>query len=212
MTTLWERLKFAVATDVDMVMTKKEEKNPLAALNRFIAEAQKQTETTGKWVERQLQLTAKLEQELAEASAMAEKRQAQLGLAKASGESDLSRFAELEVASYSKRVTELQQSLTENLEEITRLEQRFEEMQHKVKDMKLRQLQLMGKENAARAHHQMDKVLASGFEAEHFGAAGSMSAFIDGLGTEAEESHQHSTMEHRLESLEKNSAQQKEIG
>ena len=84
-------------------------------------------------------------------------------------------------------------------------------MQHKVKDMKLRQLQLMGKENAARANYQMDKVLASGFEAETLGS-GNMSAFIDGLGSEAEEVHQRSTMEHRLESLEKNSAQQKEIG
>lgn len=211
MTTLWERLKFAVATDVDMVMTKKEEKNPLAALNRFIAEAQKQTETTGKWVERQAQLTAKLEHELAEASAMAEKRKMQLELAQASGESDLSRFAELEVTAYSNRVSELKQSLAENLEEITRLEQRFEEMQHKVKDMKLRQLQLMGKENAARAHYQMDKVLASGFEVETL-RSDNMSAFIDGLGSETEEVHQRSTMEHRLESLEKNSAQQKEIG
>lgn len=211
MTTLWERLKFAVATDVDMVMAKKEENNPLAALNRFIAEAEKQAATTGKWVERQTQLTDKLERELAEASAMAEKRQTQLGLAKASGESDLSRFAELEVAAYSKRVSELEQSLAENLEEITRLEQRFEEMQHKVKDMKLRQLQLMGKENAARAHHQMDKVLASGFEAETLGSS-NMSTFIDGLGSDEEEVHQRSTMEHRLESLEKISAQQKEIG
>ena len=211
MTTLWERLKFAVATDLDMVMTKKEEKNPLAALNRFIAEAEKQAATTGKWVERQTLLTTKLEKELAEASAMAEKRKMQLGLAKASGESDLSRFAELEVTAYSNRVNELEQSLTKNLEEISRLEQRFEEMQHKVKDMKLRQLQLMGKENAARAHYQMDKVLASGFEAETLGS-GNMSAFIDGLGSEAEEVHQRSTMEHRLESLEKNSAQQKEIG
>ena len=211
MTTLWERLKFAVAADVDLVMTKKEEKNPLAALNRFIAEAEKQTATTGKWVERQTQLTAKLEHELAEASAMAKKRQTQLGLAKASGESDLSRFAELEVSAYSKRVSELEQSLAENLEEITRLEQRFEEMQHKVKDMKLRQLQLMGKENAARAHHQMDNVLASGFDAEKLGL-GNMSAFVESLGREEDEVQQHSTMEHRLESLEKNSAQQKEIG
>ena len=33
-------------------------------------------------------------------------------------------------------------------------------MKHKVKDMKVRQLQLMGKENVTRAHHRMDQVIS----------------------------------------------------
>ncbi len=32
-------------------------------------------------------------------------------------------------------------------------------MKHKIKDMKVRQLQLMGKENVVRAHHKMDQSL-----------------------------------------------------
>lgn len=211
MTSLWERFKFAVATDLDAVISKKEEKNPLAVLNRYILEAEKQTADTGKWVERQAQLNVKLEKELDEAMIMLKKRQSQLELAQASGESDLSAFAEMEVAAYSNRVTELKLSISENLEELAVLEQRYEEMKHKVKDMKVKQLQLMGKENATRAHHQMDKVLNPELAAERLGSYDDMASYIKNLGAKVEQDHERSAMERRLELLEKNSAQQNEI-
>ncbi|MBD8013184.1 PspA/IM30 family protein [Microbacterium sp. APC 3898] len=211
MTTLWERFKFAVATDLDAVVAKKEEKNPLALLNRYITEAENQTTATGKWVERQSQLNGKLEKELAEASAMLDKRQNQLELAQASGESDLADFAAMEVQAYSDRVKTLQQNLDENIAELTGLEHRYEEMKHKVKDMKVKQLQLMGKENATRAHHQMDKVLSPELVAERIGSFDDMASYITTLGAKVEERHERSAMERRLESLEKNSANHKEI-
>jgi len=212
MTSLWERFKFAVATDIDKVLEKREEKNPIALLNQYITEAEKQTETTGKWLERQAQLTRTLEKELTEASKMLEKRQSQLELANASEESDLADFAEMEVAAYSSRVAELKMSINDNLAELTRLEQRYEEMKHKVKDMKVKQLQLMGKENATRAHYQMDKVLSPELVAERIGSYDDMSTYIKKLGSKVEEEYERSAMERRLEALEKNSAKQLEIG
>lgn len=212
MTTLWQRLKFAIATDMDKVLAKKEEKNPIALLNQYITEAEKQTETTGKWLERQAQLTSKLEKELEEASTMLDKRTAQLDLARASGESDLTDFAEMEVAAYTNRVAELKMSISENLAELTQMEQRYEEMKHKVKDMKVKQLQLMGKENATRAHHQMDKVLSPELVAERIGSYDDMASYIKSLGQKVEDDYERSAMERRLESLEKNSAKQQQIG
>lgn len=211
MTTLWDRFKFAVATDLDAVVAKKEEKNPLALLNRYITEAENQTTATGKWVERQAQLNGKLEKELAEASAMFDKRKAQLELAETSGESDLADFASMEVQAYAARVSVLQSNLDENIAELTGLEHRYEEMKHKVKDMKVKQLQLMGKENATRAHYQMDKVLSPELVAERIGSFDDMASYITTLGDKVEERHERSAMERRLEALEKNSANQKEI-
>lgn len=211
MITLWERFKFAVATDLDAIVVKKEEKNPLALLNRYITEAENQTTTTEKWVERQAQLNGKLENELTEASAMLNKRQDQLELAQTSGEADLADFAKMEVQSYATRVAVLQNNLNENIAELTGLEHRYEEMKHKVKDMKVKQLQLMGKENATRAHHQMDKVLSPELVAERIGSFDDMASYITRLGVKVEERHERSTMERRLESLEKNSANQKEL-
>ncbi|ALS77678.1 hypothetical protein AUO94_03030 [Planococcus kocurii] len=211
MITLWERFKFAVATDLDAVVVKKEEKNPLVLLNRYVTEAENQTTTTGKWVERQAQLNGKLEKELAEASAMLTKRHEQLELAQTSGESDLADFAKMEVQSYATRVSVLQSNLSENIAELTGLEYRYEEMKHKVKDMKVKQLQLMGKENATRAHHQMDKVLSPELVAERIGSFDDMALYITTLGAKVEERHERSTMERRLDSLEKNSTTPKEL-
>lgn len=211
MTTLWQRLKFAVATDMDAILDKKEEKNPLGLLNKYIQEAEKETETAGKWLERQTALGGKLDKELQEAQSFLEKRQEQAKLAGAAGESDLSAFAEQEVDAYTFRVSELHKALDENRAESILLEQRYEEMKHKVKDMKVRQLQLMGKENATRAHYQMDKILSPELVAERVGSFDDMANYIKSLGTKVEERHERSTMERRLEMLEKNSAKTEEI-
>ena len=56
MTTLWKRFKYAFEADLHNVFDKKEQKNPIAMLNQYIREAEKQTEQTGKWIERQAQL------------------------------------------------------------------------------------------------------------------------------------------------------------
>lgn len=211
MTTLWQRLKFSVATDMDAILDKKEEKNPIGLLNKYILEAEKETETAGQWLERQASLSLKLEKELQEAQSVLEKRQTQAELARAAGESDLSAFAEQEVSVYNNRIDELRRTLEENTLESAALEQRYEEMKHKVKDMKVRQLQLMGKENATRAHHQMDKVLSPELVAERIGSFDDMASYIKSLGTKVEERHERSNMERRLEALEKNSAKSKEI-
>lgn len=211
MTTLWQRLKFAVATDVDTLLDKKEEKNPISLLNKYILEAEKETQTAGKWLERQTSLSLKLEGELQDAESLLEKRQSQADLARTSGEDDLAVFAEQEVAAYSSRVEELRKTLDENNAESVALEQRYEEMKHRVKDMKVRQLQLMGKENATRAHYQMDKILSPELAAERIGSFDDMASYIKSLGNKVEERHERSTMERRLEMLEKNSAKTKEI-
>lgn len=211
MTTLWQRLKFAVATDMDAILDKKEEKNPLGLLNKYILEAEKETELAGKWLERQTSLGSKLEKEIQEAQSLLEKRQSQAKLAHAAGESDLSAFADQEVAAYASRVDELRKTLDENTAESVALEQRYEEMKHKVKDMKVRQLQLMGKENATRAHYQMDKILSPELVAERIGSYDDMASYIKTLGHKVEERHERSTMERRLEALEKNSAKSEEI-
>lgn len=211
MTTLWQRLKFAVATDMDTILDKKEEKNPLGLLNKYILEAEKETQMAGQWLERQTSLSRKLEKELQEAQNFLEKRQTQADLAHAAGENDLSAFADQEVSAYTFRVDELRKALDENTAESVALEQRYEEMKHKVKDMKIRQLQLMGKENSTRAHYQMDKILSPELVAERIGSYDDMASYIKTLGNKVEERHERSTMERRLEALEKNSAETKEI-
>ena len=206
MTTLWKRFKYAFEADLHNAFDKKEQKNPIAMLNQYIREAEKQTEKTGTWIERQSQLKIQLEKELHESQEMLAKRTTQLELANQTNEGELIDFAKAEVAAYTNRAEVLQASISRTTEELFGLEQKYEEMKHKVKDMKVRQLQLMGKENVTRAHHQMDRMLqpeSSKNADNRLVAFDEMEQYIDRLGQRIEKDHDVSSMERRLAQLEK---------
>ncbi|MFS0577440.1 PspA/IM30 family protein [Sporosarcina sp. 179-K 3D1 HS] len=211
MNSLWNRFKYSVQADLHTLFDKKESKNPIAMLNQYLREAEKQTESIGKLLERQSKLKAALQKELKEAENMAEKRRSQLELAKAAEEGDLISFAENEVLAYETRAAELSESISETAYELMSLEQKFEEMKHKVKDMKVRQLQLMGKENVTRAHRRMDQFISPGAKESGIGSTAEMKKYIEDLGGKIDREFEISSMERRLESLEKNTAKDVEI-
>ncbi|MGE7665078.1 PspA/IM30 family protein [Ureibacillus composti] len=198
MTSLLKRFKYSLEADLHELFDKKEKKNPIAMLNQYIREAEKQTEQTGKLLERQAQLKEKLEGELKEASEMLEKRTNQLALATNSGEADLIEFANKEVETYKLRQYTLLTSIETTNKEFLELEQKFETMKHKIKDMKVRQLQLMGKENVTRANHKMDHVLKSKNETNF----DNLSSYIDKLATNIEKDYETTQLEARLRQLE----------
>jgi len=201
---LFQRFKYTIEADLHQVFDKKEQKNPIAMLNQYIREAEKQTEQTGTLLERQGQLKEKLEQELKQNTELLVKREAQLKLATTSDEQDLIDFATDEVAAYTARNNTLQASIEASTREYFELERKFETMKHKIKDMKVRQLQLMGKENVTRAHHQMDGMLAKNNKANFE----DLEAYIDKLAYQIDKDHEVTTFEARLAQLEKNAAQE----
>lgn len=209
MANLWQRLKYTVEADLNEMFDKKEDKNPIKMLNQYIREAEKQTEETGKLLERQGTLQHKLKKELADTNEMKNKRSMQLDLANKSGEQDLIAFAQQEFDAYSQRSIVLQDSIDKSTEELIGLERKYEEMKHKIKDMKVRQLQLMGKENVVRAHNQMNQFLQPessnkiNGRLETFEA---MESYIDQLGQKIDSQHEITSMEERLARLEANNS------
>ncbi|MDW0118830.1 PspA/IM30 family protein [Sporosarcina thermotolerans] len=211
MNTLWNRIKYTVQADLHTVLDKKESKNPIAMLNQYVKEAEKQTDAVGKLLERQGKLKVALEKEYAEAKAMLDKRSKQLALAESTGEEDLVAFAQDEVQAYETRAVELANSITESAKELVALERKFEEMKHKVKDMKVRQLQLMGKENVTRAHRRMDKFISPENGDKQVSSVEEMNSYIENLGGEINREYESSSMERRLELLEKKATKNAEI-
>ena len=201
---LFQRFRYTVEADLHHLFDKKEQKNPISMLNQYIREAEKQTEQTGKLLERQGQLKEKLEQEYKENADLLAKRESQLALAKSSGEQDLIDFATDEVTAYSARNLTLQASIEASTREYFELERKFETMKHKIKDMKVRQLQLMGKENVTRAHHQMDGMIAKNNKTNFE----DLEAYIDKLAYQIDKDHELTTFEARLAELEKKAVEE----
>ncbi|WP_375105620.1 PspA/IM30 family protein [Lysinibacillus fusiformis] len=201
---LFQRFRYTVEADLHQLFDKKEQKNPIAMLNQYIREAEKQTEETGKLLERQGQLKEKLEQEYQQNTDLLAKRESQLTLAQTSGEQDLIDFATDEVTAYTARNHTLQASIEASTREYFELERKFETMKHKIKDMKVRQLQLMGKENVTRAHHQMDGMIAKNNKTNFE----DLEAYIDKLAYQIDKDHEVTTFEARLAQLEKKASEE----
>lgn len=199
MKNLLTKFKYSIQADLHDLFDKKIEKNPLSMLNQYIREAEKQTEQTGKLLTRQAQLKKELEAQLIQTGEMLEKREKQLALANTTDEAELIAFATDEVNAYGTRKQTLLASMDAANEEYFALERKFETMKHKIKDMKVRQLQLMGKENVVRAHHQMDKVLTEN-KTENFDE---LSTYIDDLAQNIDRKYEVTTFEARLAQLEK---------
>ena len=199
MKNLLTKFKYAIQADLHDLFDKKVEKNPIKMLNLYIREAEKQTEETGKLLERQGQLKKELEVQLTQTIEMLEKREKQLTLAQATEETELIAFAQDEISAYSALKQALLTSIDAANNEYFTLERKYETMKHKIKDMKVRQLQLMGKENVVRANHQMDKVLTAN-NADNFDE---LSSYIDDLSQNIERKYEVTTFEARLAQLEK---------
>lgn len=198
MSNLLQRFKYTLEADLHELFDRKGTKNPIAMLNQYLREAEKQTEQTGKILQRQAQLKEKLERELKETTVMLEKRSHQLLLAQTSGEEELISFATQEVEAYKTRQLTLLSSIETTNTQLLQLEQKFETMKHKIKDMKVRQLQLMGKENVTRAHHKMDDVLQNNQETNF----NELSSYIDQLANNIEKDYEYTQLENRLAQLE----------
>lgn len=204
MTNIFKRFFTTVEAEVNFALDKKESKNPAVMLTKYLHDAEKQVTTTGKLLARQAQLKSKLEQELATATTMLTKREAQLKLAEQSDEQDLIAFAAQEVSIYQNRKATLEDSITLTASQYLDMERRYEEMKHKIKDMRVRQLQLMGKENVTRANHTMNNILQGKADSalQNFESA---ERYIDNLAVDITAGQQESMYEYRLAKLQQQS-------
>lgn len=200
---LLQRLKYTIESD--LALTPKAD-NPLARLNQYIKEAEMQTEQTKTFLERQAALKQQLEIQLNDVQQMLAKRTEQLALAEQAGEMELIAFAQAERDAYETRSHLLQQSIEITTKELIALEQKYELMKHKIEDMKIRQLQVMGYENNARANFHMDAMLHPETHKD-LSTMDDMYHYVDQLASPTQVINAQSSLEDRLDALQKKSLQ-----
>jgi lia operon protein LiaH len=137
---------------------KKEKNNPLARLNLYVRQVEKETMKVKELIKRQNDLLEKLRSDIPVVETQLENRKDQLELAQEANDEQLLDFAKQEVASLEMRLQVLQETEQETAAQYMELELKFEQMKHQLEYMKVRQLQLMSKENSAHANAYMDEV------------------------------------------------------
>jgi len=114
MANIFTRIKNIVVADINEILDKKEQKNPVSVLNQYIRRCEQETEKVRKLIERQYMLKNEFARELAEAEALAEKRRRQAEIAATAGETELEQFARQEAAQYEARAGRLKEGLAKS--------------------------------------------------------------------------------------------------
>lgn len=204
MTNLLTRIKDIIVADLNEALNKKENQNPIAMLNQYLRECEQETEKVGKLVGRQSQLRDEFTREYSEAIKLAEKRKHQAEVASSAGETELYQFAAAEQHHYEERAQRLQASLTQVTDQLGDLERKYEEMKRRVKDMQIRRMELMGRENVTRANLEMNQVLeADSYADPSFSKFKEIEGYMDRLEQKVKSSFFSSTIDERIAQLEK---------
>ncbi|MEH7383424.1 PspA/IM30 family protein [Bacillus sp. JJ1533] len=204
MANLLTRIKDTILADFHGILDEKEKKNPIALLNQYLRQCEAEVEKVRKLVERQHSLKDQFAREHREAAALAEKRKYQAGVAQQAGETELYDFAVQEQTAYEERAANLQEALQNAGAELIGLEKKYEEMKHKLKDMNIKRMELMGRENIARANHRMNQVLDTNADTNKASRTfEEMESYLDRLENQVNSSYHRNTIDARIAQLEK---------
>ncbi|WP_042222593.1 PspA/IM30 family protein [Oceanobacillus manasiensis] len=202
MSNLFSRIKDSISADLHTMMDKKEQKNPITALNQYLRQSEQEKEKVRRLVDRQYKLKEEFTREYHKAQDMADKRLKQASIAERAKEEQMHEFALKEHEEYQARADRMKASREEAVEQLESLEQKYEEMKHKLKDMHLKRMELMGRENIAKANHQMNKVVDETSE-KPFSKFAEMEQYIENLEYKVNSSYYRSTFDSKIAKLEK---------
>ncbi len=203
MANLFKRIKNTIVADVHELLDEKEQKNPLSILNQYLRDCEKEVEKVGKLVERHYMLKEEFTREYNEARHLADKRSYQVEIAAKAGETKLMEFAVQEQTHYEERASRLKLALDQATTHLQELEQKYEEMKHKLKDMHIKRMELMGRENITRAQHQMNQVLNYNYDGKVGSKFEEMDRYLDRLEQQANSQYYRNTIDSRIAELEK---------
>lgn len=201
---LFKRIKNTISADIHEILDEKEQKNPISLLNQYLRECEKEVEKVRNLVERQYLLKEQFTREFNEATQLANKRKYQVEVAARAGDVELEQFAKNEQTHYEERAKRLKHSLELASKQLHELEQKYEQMKHKLKDMHIKQMELMGRENITRANFRMDHMLDGNSYTEKVDAKfGEMERYLDRLEHQANSQYYRNTIDSRIAELEK---------
>ncbi|CAG9620964.1 PspA/IM30 family protein [Sutcliffiella rhizosphaerae] len=203
MANLFSRIKQTISADFHEVLDKKEQQNPIAMLNQYLRDCEREVEKVRNLVERQHRLKEEFIREYREARNLAEKREAQAKIAEKAGEVELQEFASREHMQYQERASHLKSSLEKTSKDLSSLEQKYEEMKHRLKDMYIKRMELMGRENVARATHRMNQVVDAKQMESSYTRFNEMENYLDRLEHQVNTNYHRNTIDAKIASLEK---------
>jgi phage shock protein A len=204
MTNLFTRIKDIITADLHQALDQKEKQNPITMLNHYLRQCEQETDKVKTLIERQYALQEQFSKEYQASLELAAKRKHQAEIAAKAGETALHEFAEAEHRQYAERAEHLSKALEQTNTQLEELERKYTEMKHRLKDMQIRRMELMGRENVTRAQHRMNQVLENdNATSQSFSRFKEIENYLDRLENQVNRSYYRSTIDGRIAELEK---------
>lgn len=210
MANLFSRIKDTISADIHGMLDEKEEQNPMAKLNQYLRESEEETEKVRKLVERQYRLREEFTREYHQAKEMADKRKKQSDVAQKAGEESMYQFAIQEYEEYQARADRMDQMREQASEQLESLEQKYEEMKHRLKDMRLKRMELMGRENIARAHNRINHVMDQSAE-NPYSKFSELDQYMQNIEHKVNSAYYRNTFDSKIDQLEKRMKEQESV-
>ena len=106
---------------------------------------------------------------------------------------------------------DLKELMEQSDKQLVDLEQKYEEMKHKLKDMNIRRLELMGRENVTRAQNKMNLVLDNqSYSSQSYSKFQEIESYLDRLEQQVNSSFYRNTIDARIAQLEKQNHEKKD--
>lgn len=208
-TNIFTRWMDSISADLHELMDKKEQKNPISALNQYLRQSEQEKEKVKKLIERQYKLKEEFSREYLKAQDLADKRKKQAEIAEKAGEISMQAFAVKEYEEYQARADRLKTSREDAMEQLEMLEAKYEEMKHRLKDMHMRRMELMGRENIAKANQQMNRVIEDVSD-KPFAKFAELEQYIENLEHQVNNAFYKSSFDSKIAKLEKEMAAKEE--
>jgi lia operon protein LiaH len=202
MANLFKRMKESISQDLHELLDEKEQHNPIAKLNHYLRESEAETEKVRQLVARQYRLKEEFTREYEQAGQMAAKRREQAAIAQKAGEETMMQFAVKEATKYEERTSQIKTALNEAVQQLETLEEKYEEMKHRLKDMQLRRMELMGRENTARAHYHFNQA-AKDQANDSYSRFSEIDQYIKNIEHKVNSSYYYNTFDSKIAELEK---------
>lgn len=210
MSNIFTRIKDSISADIHQLLDDKEQKDPITSLNHYLRQSEQEKEKVKKLLERHYRLRDEFTTEYHQAEDRANKRLEQANIAKSANETDLYEFAMQEYKEYQMRAERMKQARLNAVSQVDQLERKYKEMNHKLKDMYLKRMELMGRENAIRANQQMNKVMEEDMD-KPFSRFAELEKFIDDLERKVNDAYYQSTFDDKIAQLERDMKDSKEV-
>ncbi|MFB1049710.1 PspA/IM30 family protein [Paraliobacillus sp. JSM ZJ581] len=203
MANIFTRVKDTIVADFHELLDQKEQKHPMTQLNQYIRNCEEEVKRLKKLIEKQYAIKQEYQTELQKAKSMVEKRKAQQALAEEMGEEELKKEAAAEQLQYQARAEQLAEMLEQNSQGLDQIEAKYVQMNHKLKDLYVKRLELKGRENIARVHKGMNKVLHTELVEKSESKFQEVENYIERLEQQVTTDYRLHTLDARFDALEK---------